>query len=420
MYEQAATMLTPATPGLLPMVSEKDSTRKDPLELSDKEVLVWVRHNDEAISLAIEASRGKVHPHEGSPLECIYLARMARFVGWHAVTLEKEGKLDAAFDEYMAALRIAQHLRDLDALADANLAESFVFAHLLTWSIQPGQTKTRLADAVRQLGKLGDRASGQIQMKLAYLRMKQAINGDPMAMASEFGKSGFVAFWLRLPWERQRALRQLDKYAAAYREKWQLLETDTSYDPTTTCHVESSNAPRINWLMIVNWGLPNRSNFEDEFYCHGKMYISWKTSYNALQLILALEGWKLEHGTLPQKLEELVGPFFDRLPKDAFSGESFVYYRDGLHERLFLPQSTAPQWAKLGIQELAGDKPVLWSTGPYVRRTSKAGNTLQQYECWADNRASIGQNSSRWQSPSSIYALQWSGWSFPIPEAKKK
>ena len=50
---------------------------------------------------------------------------------------------------------------------------------------------------------------------------------------------------------------------------------------------------------------------------------------------LALAGWKLEHGTLPEKLESLVGPFLKTMPLDPYAGEPFRYFPQGLPAPLY-------------------------------------------------------------------------------------
>ena len=78
-------------------------------------------------------------------------------------------------------------------------------------------------------------------------------------------------------------------------------------------------------------------------------------------LTLALEAFKLRHGSLPHRLDELVGPCLDRLPVDPCTGKPFVYFRSGVNHRLgdmigslnFATRNLIPP-----------QTPLLWSPGP--------------------------------------------------------
>jgi hypothetical protein len=54
----------------------------------------------------------------------------------------------------------------------------------------------------------------------------------------------------------------------------------------------------------------------------------------AIIVTLALEAWKLRHGSLPKSLDELVGPCLDRLPVDPSTGKPFDYYPKGIKDWL--------------------------------------------------------------------------------------
>lgn len=58
-------------------------------------------------------------------------------------------------------------------------------------------------------------------------------------------------------------------------------------------------------------------------------YLRMETRRRAVRVQLALAGWNVEHGELPERLEDLAGTFFDRLPLDPFTGQPFQYFREG-------------------------------------------------------------------------------------------
>ena len=76
-----------------------------------------------------------------------------------------------------------------------------------------------------------------------------------------------------------------------------------------------------------------------------RAFTAIETSRRATCLLLAIEAWKLQHGSLPKTLDQLVGPCLDRLPVDPYSGVSFRYFRDGLPASFEWSQ---PTLARLG------------------------------------------------------------------------
>ena len=52
---------------------------------------------------------------------------------------------------------------------------------------------------------------------------------------------------------------------------------------------------------------------------------SLETHRRGFWLTLALQAYRQQHGQLPDRLDELVGPYLDRLPCDPVSGLAFEY-----------------------------------------------------------------------------------------------
>ena len=61
-------------------------------------------------------------------------------------------------------------------------------------------------------------------------------------------------------------------------------------------------------------------------------YADMENHRRATRIVLALQAWKLEHGDYPKTLDELVGPYFEKLPTDPFSGESYQYFPEGVKD----------------------------------------------------------------------------------------
>jgi hypothetical protein len=94
-----------------------------------------------------------------------------------------------------------------------------------------------------------------------------------------------------------------------------------------------------------------------------------ETPRRAVRLILALEAWKLEHGSLPDSLDELVVSYFEQLPLDPYTAKSFRYCRDGINSPL-------SQKRDAGYQpngEIAPNTPFVWSTGGQTRESWRCG-----------------------------------------------
>lgn len=380
------------------------------------------------IALATKASQGKLCPTEGTPFEKNGLSLLSRGVVGHAVKLEGQGKLDAAFDCYQTAIRISFHLRDLNFADDASRVEMSVYAHLSAWATHPGQTPERIVDAVRKLEQLTSNVSVINGIKVAYLRMQRAIEGDPNAMnAEKFPKPEFTTFWLRLPWERERALRLLneqtraeltaasDMEQAVRKGEWSFWSTSRA-DPSNRKWRGFIAYPSHSWLGIVIYGVPNPYDFELRDDNMKLDYAIQETSRRAIQLVLALEAWKLQHGSLPKTFSELVGPCLDRLPVDPFSGDPFCYFREGIRGHLPPVKFEWPyETVRTASRDIAPNTPFIWSTGFEARRIAHTGDILDQYQvCQGLARMDAGRPED-WHKPTSTYDLWMSGWPFPIP-----
>jgi hypothetical protein len=75
-------------------------------------------------------------------------------------------------------------------------------------------------------------------------------------------------------------------------------------------------------------------------------WASLEAHRRGLWLTIALQAHRLRHGKLPERLDELVGPFMERLPTDPISGQAFEYRADGVPIELHsdgrrLPPKTA-------------------------------------------------------------------------------
>jgi hypothetical protein len=262
-------------------------------------------------------------------------------------------------------------------------------------------------------------------VELEYGIMRRILNGDLAALSATHVSekrplSTLTLLWMRLPWERARALRLLN-----FQTYCEL------HDPSAAMPVQSTLAPLRNAeLLYTLWeqtGLPWVIRDLELWWCDWR-YPSTspdrakalETKRRATYILLALEAWKLEHGSLPKKLDALVGPYFDRLPEDPFSGEPFRYFPDGLPVSLRWSQLSGGWTTEEYRGELPANTPFLWSIGERVSLTHSTAhsieqqrNVLDEYQIWLPWPHQQGPHSTRF--PNSESDLWSSGWPFVIP-----
>ena len=239
-----------------------------------------------------------------------------------------------------------------------------------------------------------------------------------------------ILLWLQLPWERARALRLLNlqtrlELVAAERANTSVRSPfDVPWDPESLAGLRwmqraGTNSSELLYVLRGQLNLtPFSYTWEGVDRGHGRE--RWfptlaervqavEAMLGATRLVLALEAWKLEHGRLPKRLDELVGHGLDRLPVDPYStsGESFRYLPAGLDMPL-RSVGTLGGWATVGT--IPADTPLVWSMGPNVRKVSlpPTEGRREQYEI----RDGPGFG---WHLPRSDFDAWESGWPCPIP-----
>ena len=126
------------------------------------EEIAWINDNRDAIALAMKASRRKYSPLVGERLWLRSVPELANLLIHSAARLEEEGKLDAAFEQYLGAVRISGQLRDWYPMTmqegyDVNGADRIeigVYARLPSWAAHPGQTPQRILAAMHRLEQI--------------------------------------------------------------------------------------------------------------------------------------------------------------------------------------------------------------------------------------------------------------------------
>jgi hypothetical protein len=160
-----------------------------------------------------------------------------------------------------------------------------------------------------------------------------------------------------------------------------------------------------------------------------------QTARAAVRLVLTLEAWKLEHGKLPETLDELLPkphdgritphdwlawPYLHELPVDPYSGVPFQYFRNGIESPLCWGQPWMANWPYQQCrQTLAANRPFIWSTGTEVYGNSwpagtEHGGVFDTYNIRI-RYPYVGSPCRSSRPPKSEHEIWESGWPFPIP-----
>jgi hypothetical protein len=369
----------------------------------------WLEANEEALALTLEASRRAAcdcYDPNGTAHFWADVYDLAWLILRSAEELESHGELDAALQRYLAALRVSVHMRPRTLWPHgADYVESMIYRRLPSWAARPNQTAERIATAIDQLGKLtGDLPSRSDAIKSEYLRMRRIISADPYALANELDLSRPEKFWAAfalqwLPWERARAVRVLNLITA--RELKSFREVESAILEGT--EFEFPHYPRDDqqWLAFGSSTPSLAACYWAAGAWQARALASMETDRRAVRLLLALQAWKIEHGELPNTLDELVGPYLDRLPVDPYSAEPFRYFPAGVPIPLNLdPHAVKPEIFEAGT-------PFIWSAGPEVKVSNRDEPPPDRYLI----RASGG----KWREPTSEYDVWQSGRLFPLP-----
>ncbi len=407
----------------------------------------WVKQNEAVIDGVMYASKLPLSARVVERLPQFQTAYLAELLICSATQLEEQGKLDAAMEQYLAAIKIAVELHawypiegptNAYDLCRGDVLELEAYARLPRWAGRPGQTPERILAAARQLEKLTSDVPISDGIKAAHCSVRRFLLGDVNAInrteiSNPTPVPTITLVWLRLPWERARALRLLDRVT---RTQLAVLATaDGEARSGGIIHQPppppEEGAGRWSQEFDFPYALQNQVYVPPVCYAHPwealglvRNYAAIETSRRATRLLLALEAWKLRHGVLPKTLDELVGPCLDRLPLDPYTGEPFHYFREGLktpfewHQPTLSSLLTYSDHRGLAWGRVDADKPFLWSTGAKIIREPQNGEgALDSYQiyqdaafhlAWGDPRREL-----RW--PTSEVDVWSSGWPFAIP-----
>jgi hypothetical protein len=227
-------------------------------------------------------------------------------------------------------------------------------------------------------------------------------------LADRFGRFEFdepgrmlviAAAWL--PWERARSERALDYVATReFRDLGSVVQSVEKGNRVTMPRGRQERFwrdPRYRSTLVFDFYWPQADTV-------AKYYVATVARRRGLYQQLALRAWQLERGELPDRLEELVGPFFERTPLDPFTAEPFRYFPKGLPGPI-VRQEGGPYDRRETVLVPAG-KPLVWSASPDVVINKSARDVLGKYQKVENGRG--------YRASTELEVWSW-GLVFPIP-----
>ena len=248
-------------------------------------------------------------------------------------------------------------------------------------------------------------------VKATYVRGERLLAFDPDAISEQAAGDAYFSKNLQryaflyhlMPWEVYRARRALDYTTAAHLTNTQAIDDALRLgEPTVRLAQREIQAyhdliqqttPLLRWFTAGYWG----GSVDFWLQCQAQL--------NSARLLLALEGHRLEHGSLPSSLDELVGDYFEKLPRDPYSGDSFRYFPHGVptSERIHYGLVPSPN------NQIAAGVPFLWSCGPFVLRVTRRNNIDDVY-------LQIGWDGRGIADPLPLLKILPEGWATTIPQ----
>jgi hypothetical protein len=139
-----------------------------------------------------------------------------------------------------------------------------------------------------------------------------------------------------------------------------------------------------------------------------RQYAEMENRRRATRIVLALQAWKLEHGEYPKTLDELVGPYFEHLPIDPYSGESYQYFPEGVKDWIPAPG--------MNFELLSPGKgnPFIWSTSPEIQIRPNRTKFLNRYNIYVNGELYY-RNNDGLRGSASLYDILSHGRCFFLP-----
>ena len=410
----------------IPMAKREDTTEEETKEENLARRKAWIDANRKVIEMAMEASRrpecDALEPRGGKQLGDAG-HRLAWLLLGEAGLLDAVGDLDAGLERGLGALRISSHVRprSRDPI-DADMIESSVHGYLDEWAAEPGQTPERIRIAIEAIERLMAEPPSQTDaIKADYVITRRIVEGDIDLLGNVLSKSDVITRtravravvamqWM--PWEKARAVRLLDCLTAAELKQIESVERAVADGLALPMANHYDVYDRKLYVLPHLAGLHKtttalRHLYYPNWYGQARMAVDVSTRRRAACLVLALVAWKLEHGELPDELDDLIGPYLTKLPPDPHTGEPFRYFPQGIPIAITDPYASDADDGE-PIELVGAEQPFIWSTGRRVSvNRSNSGRVLDKYN--------INEHYNSYRSPQSEYEIWRRGECFTIP-----
>ncbi len=299
------------------------------------EVVAWWRENGQALGLARQAAakpRAQFHSFEGltlaTPSDPVVqeVRRLALLLALDARECLSRGDLPGAWGDILAQLRMAGQLAEstpsIAQLAIAAQVHRRAAGLAIEWAGDPRQSPGSIRAARDDLKRLPPLPSAAAAIRLESMAIDGTLDlpaeeilslirggGTALTTSESLGFSWLIA----PPWERVRAKRLGRRRAAEIlpevgREPWER-SRQADFDALP------AGSPLLRQVFAAFGAVVHVLDRET-------------TRRRALEQVLALRWWQLDHGgEYPGALGDLVPARLDRLPLDPYSGRPFGYVR---------------------------------------------------------------------------------------------
>jgi hypothetical protein len=336
----------------------------------------WLEENQESLDLILEAAQRE---------SCAFLDlagttydqslgvfkpwKMSDLLLFSARKLESENKLDEALERYIATFRLGRHVAQRGrALSQWNYGQSIqyqTFNWIRLWAGHPQQTRQLLKQAIDQIRTETNAYPSQAEaITIQNGVLRRTFIEEPNILLAHFSSSSepqkeiFLAMLLRFcPWERTRSVQLLELFTI----------DELNYFRNFQARLDRRGSDMVRWGLsnssffisqrrLPPWNLfastPLLSPFLPSHQSsRGLNLIGSKTRREATLLTLGLIAYRKEHGELPERLDQLVGEYFDELPLDPWSGREFGYEPKGFPTQVAFSNHVAEP-----------GQPLLWSS----------------------------------------------------------
>jgi hypothetical protein len=309
---------------------------------------------------ALAKPHGGIDPLAMPPGENTRLASIGTTLSVAARRHEAAGELPSAWRDYVGGLRITRYLArqcsDWNNWTACQTARGVLLEGVRRWAAHPEQTPESLRDAFDVLSgetsepvfardMLMNRCQFYGQLVQRRGRLWEQIAAEVSLAGStqdedEFACAAAPAF------ERQR-IHRLVALATVRTLSPASGGADTSFSAVDLARWRASTLllpPDFSGDLTgaVTWDGSANREFRQTF-----------AAEQATRLVLALQHYRRQHGEFPERLEALLGAYFNELPRDPYTNGWFGYEPEGFPTPLHVVLTDT----------VAARQPMLWSAG---------------------------------------------------------